>query len=88
MELVAWVANGASEASRALQSLKKDSKPAARNAAVLVREWNGQVFVVETGDIDLRSGMLLGTVVGLLMELPVGSDPESVIAQADGLGFL
>jgi uncharacterized membrane protein len=76
MELVVWVSDQASEASRALQALKKSVKPAARNSAVLVRERDGQVFVVETGDVDLRSGMLLGAAAGLLVALLGGSSPE------------
>jgi uncharacterized membrane protein len=87
MELVVWVSGRASEASSALQALKKSVKPAARNAAVLVRERDGQVFVVETGDIDLRSGMLLGAAAGLLVEVLGRSSPERAAAGTMSIDF-
>jgi uncharacterized membrane protein len=87
MELVVWVSDRASEAGRALQALKRDVQPAARNAAVLVRERDGQVFVVETGDGDLRSGMLLGAAVGLLVEVLGRSSPEFAAAGAMSIDF-
>jgi uncharacterized membrane protein len=87
MELVVWVSGRASEASSALQALKKSVKPAARNAAVLVRERDGQVFVVETGDVDLRSGMLLGAAAGLLVEVLGRSSPERAAAGTMSIDF-
>jgi uncharacterized membrane protein len=87
MELVVWVSGRASEASSALQALKKSVKPAARNAAVLVRERDGQVFVIETGDIDLRSGMLLGAAAGLLVEVLGRSSPERAAAGTMSIDF-
>ena len=87
MELVVWVSGRANEASSALQALKKDVKPSARNAAVLIRDRTGQIVIFETGEIGPGLGMLAGVVVGLLMELPGGSDPSILFALAADLGF-
>jgi uncharacterized membrane protein len=87
LELLVWISGQASEASRALQALKKHNEPAARNAAVLIRDQVGHVFVFESGDVDPRQGTLLGMIVGLLVEMLGGSDPERVTAQAVSLGF-
>jgi uncharacterized membrane protein len=54
---------------------------------VLVRERDGQVFVVETGDIDLRSGMRLGAAAGLLVEVLGRSSPERAAAGTMSIDF-
>ena len=87
LELAVWVSDQAGEASRVLQALKKHSGPTARNAAVLIRDQAGQVFVFETGDADPRLGTLLGAIVGLSVEMLGRSDPERLTAQAVSLGF-
>jgi uncharacterized membrane protein len=87
LNLVVWLSSQAGEASRALQALREHSEPAARNAAVLIRDQNGQVFVFETGDVDRRHGTLLGAVVGLLMGLSGGPGPERVGVHAASLSF-
>jgi hypothetical protein len=68
LELVIWVSGQAGEASRAFQALKKHQDAVARNAAVLIRDADGQVFVFESGDVNPRHWPLLGAIVGLFVE--------------------
>jgi uncharacterized membrane protein len=87
LELVVWVSGQAGEASRALQVLKKQYEPTARNTAVLIRDRDGQVLLFETGDVDLQHGPLLGVIVSLLMALLGSSAPDLAVAQTVSLGF-
>jgi uncharacterized membrane protein len=87
LKLVVFVSGQAGEASRALQALKKQNKPTARNVAVLICDQDGQVLLFETGDIGTQHGPLLSVIVGLLMELLGSSALEIAAAQAVSLGF-
>jgi uncharacterized membrane protein len=87
LELVVWVSEDAGTASRALQSLKASNAPAAWNAAVLIRDRDGQLQVFETGRVDGRHGTVPGVIVGLLMVLFGGSDPGHIAGQAVSMGF-
>ena len=87
LELVVLVSVRAGEARRALQALKKHRQPAARNAAVLMRDEYGQIFVTEIGDFVPGHGALLGETVGLLVPLLGGLDPERVAAQSTSIGL-
>jgi uncharacterized membrane protein len=87
LDLSVWVSGQASEASRALHALKKENMPAARNAVVLIRDQDGQVFPFEIGDVDPRHGMLLGAIVGLLVEVLSGSISGDAASQTTIMDF-
>lgn len=75
LKLVVWVSDRSGEASRALQALKRHDERVARNAAVLIRDREGEVFVFESGDVDLLYWPVLGAVVGFFVKRLERSEP-------------
>jgi hypothetical protein len=59
-----------------LLALKRHNVPAARNAAVLIREREDGVSVLESGDVDRYHWPLLGALVGLFVVRLPRSDRE------------
>jgi hypothetical protein len=86
-EMIVFVSGKSGEASRALQCLREQSAKVARNAVVLIRDRAGQVFIFESGDVEPRYGMLLGSVTGLLVELWGGTGPEYAATHTLGRGW-
>lgn len=70
LELVVLLFNRPGSASQALQALKKGDGPdgsAILDSAVLIRDQAGETFLFETGHVDSRHGVLLGTVLGAFL---------------------
>jgi uncharacterized membrane protein len=89
VELVARIFDKPQKAAEALEFLKglrRQQKgahePAIKilNAAVLVKDADGQVSVKETGDLDARQGRLFGAITGGLVGLVAG--PAGVVVGA------
>jgi uncharacterized membrane protein len=75
---------GAKEALKSLKQLKRDkSIVALRNAAVLVRDEQGQTSVSEMQDVDAKHGAIFGAITGGLMGL-VGGPVGAMVGAAAG----
>lgn len=77
-ELAAKVFDGVDGAEQALESLREEAKDrfVIHDAAVLVKDQDGQTSIKETGDVGARQGRLLGAIGGGLVGLlagPVGA---------------
>jgi uncharacterized membrane protein len=65
--------DGAKEALKFLKQLKREKKIVAlRNAAVLVRDEQGQTSLSEMQDVDAKHGAVFGAITGGLMGLAAG----------------
>ncbi|HXV98412.1 MAG TPA: DUF1269 domain-containing protein [Anaerolineae bacterium] len=80
--------DGAKEALKLLKQLKREKKIVAlRNAAVLVRDEQGQTSLSEMQDVDAKHGAIFGAITGGLMGLvagPVGAIVGAAAGAATG----
>jgi uncharacterized membrane protein len=88
LELMAKIFDEADEAQQALASLKElqgQGTIKLRNAAVLIKDKDGQTSLKETGDVDVKGGRLFGAVTGGLIGL-LGGPVGVVVGAAAGAG--
>ncbi len=88
IDLVAVAFDAPDDASRALQFIEQFRKKGTLkilNAAVLVKDAEGNVIVKDTRDIDPKKGRLLGAVTGGLIGL-VGGPVGAVVGALTGAG--
>ena len=88
IDLVAVAFDAPDDASRALQFIDQYRKKGTLkilNAAILVKDSDGQVSVKDTRDIDAKKGRLLGVVTGGLIGL-VGGPVGAVVGALAGAG--
>lgn len=88
IDLVAVAFDAPDDASRALQFLEEFRKKGTLkilNAAVLVKDAEGNVIVKDTRDIDPKKGRLLGALTGGLIGL-VGGPVGAVVGALAGVG--
>lgn len=88
LELMAKVFDEADEAQQALESLKEFQKQGTlklRNAAVLIKDEDGQTSLKEMGDVGVKGGRLFGAVTGGLIGL-LGGPVGVIVGAAAGAG--
>jgi uncharacterized membrane protein len=88
VELIARVFDEPDAADRGLefvQQLHREQRIRVRNAAVVIKDENGEVSITETADLDVKGGRVLGAITGGLVGL-LGGPVGMVIGALAGAG--